>query len=36
MITLKIKYFADNEDLELIQEYRKQYSSALHYAYNKR
>lgn len=36
MITLKIKYTTDNESYNLIREYRKQYSSVLHYAYNRR
>ena len=36
MITLKIKYTTTEEGLNLIEEYRKQYSSVLHYAYNRR
>lgn len=36
MITLKIKYITTEEGLNLIEEYRKQYSSVLHYAYNRR
>ena len=36
MITLKIKYTATEDGLNLIKEYRKQYSSVLHYAYNRR
>ena len=36
MITLKIKYTTTEDGLGLIQEYRKQYSSVLHYAYNRR
>ena len=36
MITLKIKYTSTEDGLDLIQEYRKQYSSLLHYAYNRR
>jgi hypothetical protein len=36
MITLKIKYITTNNGLNLIEEYRKQYSSVLHYAYNRR
>ena len=36
MITLKIKYTTTEDGLDLIQEYRKQYSSVLHYAYNRR
>ena len=36
MITLKIKYTTTDEGLDLIKEYRKQYSSVLHYAYNRR
>ena len=36
MITLKIKYTTTEEWLDLIQEYRRQYSSVLHYAYNRR
>ena len=36
MITLKIKYTATGDGLNLIKEYRKQYSSVLHYAYNRR
>ena len=36
MITLKIKYTTTEEGLNLIKEYRKQYSSVLHYAYNRR
>ena len=36
MITLKIKYTTTEDDLNLIKEYRKQYSSVLHYAYNRR
>ena len=36
MITLKIKYTTTECGLNLIKEYRKQYSSVLHYAYNRR
>ena len=36
MITLKIKYTTIENGLNLIKEYRKQYSSVLHYAYNRR
>ena len=36
MITLKIKYTTTDDGLDLIKEYRKQYSSVLHYAYNRR
>lgn len=36
MITLKIKYKTTEDGLNLIKEYRKQYSSVLHYAYNRR
>lgn len=36
MITLKIKYTATEDGLNLIKEYRKQYSSVLHFAYNRR
>ena len=36
MITLKIKYTTTEGGLNLIKEYRKQYSSVLHYAYNRR
>ena len=36
MITLKIKYTTAEDGLNLIREYRKQYSSVLHYAYNRR
>ena len=36
MITLKIKYTTSEDGLNLIKEYRKQYSSVLHYAYNRR
>lgn len=36
MITLKIKYTTTGDGLKLIREYRKQYSSVLHYAYNRR
>ena len=36
MITLKIKYTTTEDGLNLIGEYRKQYSSVLHYAYNRR
>ena len=36
MITLKIKYTATDDGLKLIKEYRKQYSSVLHYSYNRR
>lgn len=35
MITLKIKYTTAEDGLNLIEEYRKQYSSVLHYAYNR-
>ena len=36
MITLKIKYTTTEDGLNLIKEYRKQYSSVLHFAYNRR
>ncbi len=36
MITLKFKYITDNDGSKIIKEYRKQYSSVLHYAYNRR
>ena len=36
MVTLKIKYTTTDEGLDLIKEYRKQYSSAIHCAYNRR
>ena len=36
MITLKIKYKTTEDGLNLIEEYRKQYSSVLRYAYNRR
>ena len=36
MISLKIKYTATEDGLNLIKEYRKQYSSVLHFAYNRR
>ena len=36
MITLKIKYITTEDGLNLIKEYRKQYSSVLHFAYNRR
>ena len=36
MITLKIKYSTTEDGLNLIKEYRKQYSSVLHFAYNRR
>ena len=36
MITLKIKYTTTEDGLNIIKEYRKQYSSVLHYAYNRR
>ena len=36
MITLKIKYTTTEDGLNLIEEYRKQYSSVLHFAYNRR
>lgn len=36
MLTLKIKYKTTENVLNLIEEYRKQYSSVLHYAYNRR
>ena len=34
MITLRIKYTTTEDGLNLIKEYRKQYSSVLHFAYN--
>jgi hypothetical protein len=34
MITLKLKYSTESSNLDIIQEYRKQYSSVLHCAYN--
>ena len=36
LLTLKIKYKTTEDGLNLIEEYRKQYSSVLHYAYNRR
>lgn len=36
MQTLKIKYLTDAQSSDMIREYRKQYSSVLHYAYNRR
>ena len=36
MVTLKIKYITETSNLDIIQEYRKQYSSVLHCAYNLR
>ena len=36
MQTLKIKYITDAQSSDMIREYRKQYSSVLHYAYNRR
>ena len=36
MITLKIKYTTTEDGLNLIKEYRKQYSSVLHFSYNRR
>ena len=36
MITLKFKYTTDTESSNIIREYRKQYSSVLRYAYNRR
>ena len=36
MITLKIKYTTTEDGLNLIKEYRKQYSSVLRFAYNRR
>ena len=36
MITLKFKYTTDIESSNIIREYRKQYSSVLHYVYNRR
>ncbi len=36
MITLKLKYTTSEDGLNLIKEYRKQYSSVLHFAYNRR
>ena len=36
MITLKIKYTTTVEGVNLIREYRKQYSSVLRYSYNRR
>ena len=36
MITQKIKYKTTEDGLNLIEEYRKQYSSVLHLAYNRR
>ena len=35
MQTLKIKYKTSKENLDLIKEYQKQYSSCLHYFYNR-
>ena len=36
MQTLKIKYITDAQSSDMIREYRRQYSSVLHYAYNRR
>ena len=36
MQTLKIKYTTDTQSSDMIREYRKQFSSVLHYAYNRR
>ena len=36
MITLKFKYTTNTENSNIIREYRKQYSSVLRYAYNRR
>ena len=36
MVTLKIKYTTTEDGLNLIKEYRKQCSSVLHFAYNRR
>ena len=36
MITLRIKYTTTEDGLNLIKEYRKQYSSVLHFSYNRR
>ena len=36
IVTLKIKYKTTEDGFNLIKEYRKQYSSVLHYAYNRR
>ena len=36
MVTLKLKYTTESSNLDIIQEYRKQYSSVLHCAYNLR
>ena len=36
MVTLKIKYSTESSNLDIVQEYRKQYSSVLHCAYNLR
>lgn len=36
MQTLKIRYTTDAQSSDMIREYRKQYSSVLHYAYNRR
>ena len=36
MITLKLKYTTSEDGLNLINGYRKQYSSVLHFAYNRR
>ena len=36
MVTLKLKYSTESFNLDIIQEYRKQYSSVLHCAYNLR
>ena len=36
MVTLKIKYSTESSNLDIIQEYRKQYSAVLHCAYNLR
>ena len=36
MVTLKFKYSTESCNLDIIQEYRKQYSSVLHCAYNLR
>lgn len=35
MITYKLKYSASDEDMSLILNYQRQYSSCLHWMYNR-
>ena len=35
MQVLKIKYYTDNESLDIIRDYMKQYSSVQHFVYNR-